>query len=644
MASAWEQVDRVRQLNEELRQAQLARELARRLAARHVMVPNAEAVLAITAPLHARLMASPATIRSVLQQSAIPRGVFEGTFRRVARPLGPLGRRLGLAAVASQLIERLNAGTLSAAPAPAVPSGMATPTKLGGGLAPGETAASAARRARLAFWLMVAAILLLLVAIILALAGAAAIAGVVVAVAAATGFAAWRLRQQAQATAIAVGLRTGTLTGGDIRAAPLPVSFVPQAAPAGGPPATLPATSPATPANPVAATAFRESMARLFDRMAPPTEPLSVAKPVSLQGLRTTLVTKLDPVVTFAAAYKQRFTLVPGVIWQPDDPIEPIHAAPEFPQPMYDELKKLSADWILPGFSQIPVNTVTLLQTNQKMIESFMVGLNHEMTRELLWREYPLEQRATYFRQFWDTRGAVPPPGGVLDPDKLKDITPVHTWPKPSVLGAHCPRPPPPGGGDYLVFFIRGDLLRRYPNTVVYAARAKWLANGLRDIDDPAPGASAEEISQKQSWPLFTGMLDPDANFFGFALTKEQVRGARDASGDPGWFFILQEHSHEPRFGLYASEAETVGLPVVGSTWDNLSWGSLTADAAALDSLLTIDLDADLPDTTQVTSPGTRAWHANRGRGQTGSRASDLAFITFRRPMRVGIHGEDMVP
>jgi hypothetical protein len=127
-------------------------------------------------------------------------------------------------------------------------------------------------------------------------------------------------------------------------------------------------------------------------------------------------------------------------------------------------------------------------------------------------------------------------------------------------------------------------------------------------------------------------------------LTKEQVRGAPDPSGDPGWFFVLQEHSHEPRFGLDESDATTLGLPVVGATWDHLSWGSLAPDAAALDALVTIDLDADLPDTTQVLSPGTRAWHATRGRGQTGSRASDLAYITFQRPMRVGIHGEDMVP
>ena len=36
-----------------------------------------------------------------------------------------------------------------------------------------------------------------------------------------------------------------------------------------------------------------------------------------------------------------------------------------------------------------------------------MVGLNHEFARKLLWREYPTDQRGSYFRQFWDARGFI---------------------------------------------------------------------------------------------------------------------------------------------------------------------------------------------------------------------------------------------
>jgi len=378
-------------------------------------------------------------------------------------------------------------------------------------------------------------------------------------------------------------------------------------------------------------------MARLFERIAPPTTgPQLIA--VNTVALAGKLADALKPALTIGLAYQDRFTLA-GVQWEPDDPIEPIQAAPEFPQPMYAELKKISVDWLLPGFSQIPTNISTLLLSTGTMIEAFMVGLNHEMSRELLWREYPTDQRGSYFRQFWDVAGFVPQPGETIDPDTLTDITRIHTWPRASALGAHSPRPPAPGS-DYLVLLVRGDLLRRYPNTVVYAARAKWV-NGKREIDDPAPNATDAQIAAVQAWPLFSGLLEPDGTFFGFRLTVPQVKGGGSPSGDPGWFFVLQEHSAEARFGL--DEADPAQLGVLGNSWNNISWGSLVADAAALGALKTIDLDGQLPDTTQVVDTVTTRWHADQGPGTRGSRSSDLAYITFQRPMRVGIHAEDMI-
>ena len=46
----------------------------------------------------------------------------------------------------------------------------------------------------------------------------------------------------------------------------------------------------------------------------------------------------------------------------------------------------------------MPPNSVTLVQPNSRFIEAFMIGLNHEMGRELLWREYPTDRRGSYFR------------------------------------------------------------------------------------------------------------------------------------------------------------------------------------------------------------------------------------------------------
>jgi hypothetical protein len=645
MASAWEQVERVRQLNEELRQAQLAREMASRLHHRHIALADPEAVLFTTAPLHARIKASPTTVRTVLAESAVPRGLFDGAFRRIARPQGPIRRRGGSGhPVRAGLIDRLNRGTLSAAPVPPVPSDLATPKRLGAGLVPpGVTPSQIAWRRRIAEWLLILAVFLLVIALGLLLTASTPAASSVAAVALVLWGLARRGRRRVEDLDRRVAFRDGTLDGDSLRATPPPLSFEPQSLPPGGAPPQLPAAPGGTAPDALRVAAFRESAAQLFDRIAAPTLPVRTDVSVDLPALRTTLVQALDPQATFAAAYRGRYTLTSTLPWRPNDPLEPILAAPEFEQPMYRELAKLSPDWLLPGLSEIPRNSVTLLRTNQAMVEAFMIGLNHEMARELLWREYPAEQRATFFRQFWDPSGAVPVSGQTPNAEALKDIQPIHRWLKDSALGAHRPTNPPPGG--YLVLLIRGELLHRYPHTLVYAAKAKWLANGLRDIDDPQPGDAPEVVADKQRWPLFSGQFEPDASFFGFALTKEEVRGSSDrAAGRPGFFFVLQEHTDEPRFGLDEADPATLGRPVVGTNWDNLSWGSLVADAAALQGLRTIDLNSDLPDTQQVQSIVTRRWHADRGRGVTGSRSSDLACITFQRPMRVGIHGEDMVP
>src|SRR5262249_45045918 len=139
------------------------------------------------------------------------------------------------------------------------------------------------------------------------------------------------------------------------------------------------------------------------------------------------------------------------------DELEPIMDAPSFPQPMYEALRDLSQDYLFPGLEHVPPNTVQLLQSNAKFIESFMVGLNAEMGRELLWRGYPTDQRATYFQHFWDTAGAEP----------QDDIPPINQWGN-RALGVTAVG----SGADKLILLIRGELLRRYPGTVIYAVKA----------------------------------------------------------------------------------------------------------------------------------------------------------------------------
>jgi hypothetical protein len=195
---------------------------------------------------------------------------------------------------------------------------------------------------------------------------------------------------------------------------------------------------------------------------------------------------------------------------------------------MWAALRDESLDWILPGLDKVPANSVGLLVSNQRFIEAYMVGLNHEMARTLLWNGYPTDQRGTYFRQFWDSR-ATP---GV----EVRDIRPITDW-QTAALGANSPRPTPPA----IVLLVRADLIRRYPNTVVYAVRANEASN---------PAAA-------QTPPLFAGLLTRDVAFYGFPLSKDEVRTS------PGYAFVLQEQPAEPRF----TDPTPPGLPLPGPTF-----------------------------------------------------------------------------
>ena len=75
---------------------------------------------------------------------------------------------------------------------------------------------------------------------------------------------------------------------------------------------------------------------------------------------------------------------------------------PDIKDPTYLPLSDISKEYFVPNLGLIPNNTISLMKTNQEFIESYLVGLNHEFARELLWNEYPTDMQGSYFRQFWD--------------------------------------------------------------------------------------------------------------------------------------------------------------------------------------------------------------------------------------------------
>src|SRR5262249_27634791 len=199
-----------------------------------------------------------------------------------------------------------------------------------------------------------------------------------------------------------------------------------------------------------AARNFREAAAAHQARVNPIGISIFVRPPPPLPPVKASLLKRLDPAGTVTLRVQATIRVTPSSpqalrAAPSSDPLRPILAAPEFPRPMYEVLRDLSQELLLPGIEHVPPNTITLLETNAKFVESFMVGLNMEMGRELLWRGFPTDQRGTYFRQFWD--GAQP------------DIEPIYQW-DDKALGSNLLGP---GPDENVVLLIRGELLSRYP-------------------------------------------------------------------------------------------------------------------------------------------------------------------------------------
>ena len=223
----------------------------------------------------------------------------------------------------------------------------------------------------------------------------------------------------------------------------------------------------------VEAAAFKAAAVQLQARLAVQAAPVAVAPAAGVADARADLLGGLDPAMTIPRRVLATISSIrpvrPPTSPPTDDPIEPIMAAPEFPHAMYGPLRDLSTEHLLPGLEHVPPETLALVRTNQAAIEAYLVGLNHEMSRELLWRGYPTDQRGSYFRRFFDAAD--------------DDITAVHTWAPSSALGDHGARPATVE--EPLVLLVRGELLRRYPTAVIYAMKARWdPVMGRRDLEE----------------------------------------------------------------------------------------------------------------------------------------------------------------
>ncbi len=170
----------------------------------------------------------------------------------------------------------------------------------------------------------------------------------------------------------------------------------------------------------------------------------------------------LESVKTFFEVYMNNKDLQDKYIEQLLSTKHPIMAYPMFPEPTYYYLKELSDRFVLPSIGEIPQNSISMYINNAAFIESYLCGMNTEMGKELLWREYPTDQRGSYFRKFWDTEVDK---DSIIN-DKYFDVNPLHQW-KGKLGENHLDEK-----GQLLQFVIKAELIKTYPSTKIYLQKS----------------------------------------------------------------------------------------------------------------------------------------------------------------------------
>ncbi|MBP0455114.1 hypothetical protein J5Y04_37200 [Kitasatospora sp. RG8] len=271
-------------------------------------------------------------------------------------------------------------------------------------------------------------------------------------------------------------------------------------------------------------------------------------------------------------------------------PLRPIMAHPEFGFPIAAELVSRWPEWAVPGVSAFPDEASTLLEPNPAFVEALLVGLNQEFNRELRWREYPTDEAGTPFSRFWPPGGARPGYGEIA------------RWAAGDALGEHDPQQ----GDDLLVLLIRGEVLRRYPGTVVLAAKS---------VDRTVEGP---DVQWKE--PSFVLPVDERTNLYGFsALTAAQAVAEH-------WMFVMREPMRGVHFGFDLRTAQSPPF----TSWADLTWDEVpTVNGFVVPRVV----DGKPPALPGPADPP--KWE--------GLDAADFARIVFQQPFQLAFSANRMI-
>jgi hypothetical protein len=575
MEQAWDQLGEVIEANKKIDLAQIAKEIAHRLYQKHFVSLATADVLSISEPINARVRTSGSQepVLNAIKSSTLPEEVIQGVGRKIRRVRGPLMKRLRKTmASGSSLSTSLEASGFQAS--------KAMVENLSNGtikLSPNTNTA---------------------------------------------------------ALQVDIGLPDATTLIGDA---------INRSVTSGEEFNMVATVSTATTA--VSAGDFQAAVLTFSEHFDPTNWTVAAeANPLDLPTLSGDLLGAISPQsLKFSGLFEEvsfrdfnfnRILARPTLSPDPDKIVN-IMAHPVYTQPMLEELMTYSPDFLLSNLHLVPQNTIALLETNPKFIESFMLGLNTEMARELLWREYPTDQRGTYFRQFWNVADFIQPDPNLPAHEEEEnnfDIDFIHQWPSNTRLGTHNVRWDDGDDADpKVVLMIRGDLFKKYPQATLFAAR------GAFHEDSPVSPANATKYpTSTVLYPAFSARLEPDVLFLGFDLTINEALG-KDANGqyvDPGYFFVIKERSGEVSLGL---DFEPQGFDPVNpnplGSWQDLHWGYFAQSGFMdLSTALTV---TDPAIGTQTTVPG--LWNMV-------TNSADVAAILYQTPYMVSMHARAFIP
>lgn len=652
MDYAWQQIGDVLAANQKIRHLQLATEVSTVWFDRH-LTPLAnvdpERALSLSAPVTGRLLVGGSTIVFNQTKSLVPPVLTSTAMRRVLRPGARLARRLAFDGTATRrnLLARVNAGEVSAAPPKEAPPAVATVDQAAAAAHPaGAPIAILDLLARypwlpyalIALGLLIAVILLILLPLIAGLLAAVVVAGALIAVAILL------LRWRA-ADAPAQAMTEANQTPGSVDLLPANPTFVL------ADPGSSVRPAPGANDSPTAAR-FKTALRDWYTLLQGGRTAGQRAAPVALDLAGTTraLTAGLNPRVTIPRRGLSFIGIPPWIRTQIGDDFNEVMAYPKIDLPMCEPLKDISIERFLPNISLIAPNSITLIETNEKFIESYMVGLNHEFARKLLWRGYPTDQRGSYFRQFWDVRSFIDSEGLSEEPlkEKLYDIPELHRWAPASLIGEHNNRAPPGQTGEQAVLVIRGELLKKYPTAVIFAQHALWSRNPdgtidfsqTRLLDQPTPAEEQNPPLSKIRSPLYEAKADPDIYFFGFDLTISQAKGqsGQNPGDDAGWFFVIKERPGEPRFGLELSRSDPLKV------FDQLTWEDALPGGTAGQFLSAASLGSvQLATVSDPNDPELQQNADDRTANAAPASSARWAYLLFRAPILVAVHADEML-